>query len=147
MVITSLTCIINQGDQFYDPIYGAWGCLKKTLLNSRWRNFRHLECEWGIIINNSVKHFIDCPASTVFTWFSLLYKSIPHIEMQTELETDYIIVRIWTLSDKVAKSVFNIQLQAGLVVTVSVFLVCKYFYKRMNKEGGLVWNILASSRP
>lgn len=47
-----------------------------------------------------------------------------------------------------ANAVFHghIQLQSGLAVTFTIFLVCKYFYKRMNKEGGLDWNILASSQ-
>lgn len=61
--------------------------------------------------------------------------------MQTEHEIDFIIVRIWTLSDKSAVSVFNVQLQAGLAL--SVFLVCRYFYRRMKEEGGSVWNMLS----
>lgn len=31
----------------------------------------------------------------------------------------------------------NIQLELGLAVAFTVFLVCKYFWKRMNKETGL----------
>lgn len=38
----------------------------------------------------------------------------------------------------------RIQVESGLAVTFAVFVVCKYFCKRMNKETGLDVNIVAS---